>query len=240
LFGVAAVSDADVWAVGGQQDSTGQWHTLTEHWNGSQWSVVAAIDAGATGNQFYAVTAISSDNVYAVGQQAGAGFPNRALIEQWNGESWRIVSSPADASASDLPLGVTATASSLTLVGQRETDTAPYTTYVAAGRPTALAIQTTPNAGTGENDLFAAATATDGSTWAVGWEIDTTTGNHDPLILQGKNGVWSLVSTPSLALGSDSGFAAIATIPGGGLWAVGVTAPGKGNGNYSTLIAYHP
>jgi hypothetical protein len=119
LFGVAAVSDADVWAVGGQQDSTGLWHTLTEHWNGSNWSVVAAIDSGATGNQFYAVTAISSDNVYAVGQQAGAGFPNRALIEHWNGESWRIVSSPADASASDLPLGVTATASSLTLVGQR-------------------------------------------------------------------------------------------------------------------------
>jgi len=140
LFGVAAVSDADVWAVGGQQDSSGLWHTLTEHWNGANWSVVAAIDAGSTGNQFYAVTAISSDSVFAVGQQAGAGFPNRALIEQWNGESWRIVSSPADASASDLPLGVTATASSLTLVGQRETDTAPYTTYVAAGRPVTLAI----------------------------------------------------------------------------------------------------
>ena len=66
------------------------------------------------------------------------------------------------------------------------------------------------------------------------------TGNHDPLILQGKNGVWSLASSPSFASGSDSGFAAIAAIPGGGLWAVGVTGLGRGHGSYSTLIEYHP
>jgi hypothetical protein len=34
LFGVAAVSDSDVWAVGGEEDSNGLWHTLTEHWDG--------------------------------------------------------------------------------------------------------------------------------------------------------------------------------------------------------------
>lgn len=81
-------------------------------------------------------------------------------------------------------------------------------------------------------------TAADGSSWAVGWDINTVTGNHDPLILQGKNGVWSLVSSPSLGTGTDSGFAAITAIPGGGLWAVGVTAPA--HGNYSTLIEFHP
>ena len=240
LFGVAAISDSDVWAVGGQQDSNGLWHTLTEHWNGSEWLVVDAIDAGANGNQFYAISAVASDNVYAVGQQAGGEFPNLPLIEHWNGESWKVVPSPAIGSASVLPLGVTATASSLAVVGQLETDIAPYGTYVAAGKAGALSIQTTPNVGTGENDLFAAATATDGSVWAAGWEIDTMTGNHDPLLLQGKNGAWSLVSSPALAAGSDSGFAAIAPIPGGGLWAVGVTGAAKGNGHYSTLIEYHP
>lgn len=183
--------------------------------------------------------AIASNNVYAVGQQAGAGFPNQALIEQWNGKVWTVVSGPAD-SVSALPLAVTATASSLNFVGQQETDTAPYTTYVAAGASGALSIAATPNAGSDENDLFAATTASDGSTWAVGWDIDTSTGNHDPLILKGVSGVWSLVSSPGLAAGSDSGFAAITAIPSGGMWAVGVTAAGKGNGNYSTLIEYHP
>ncbi|HUC53864.1 MAG TPA: alkaline phosphatase family protein [Candidatus Cybelea sp.] len=238
LYGVAAISDSDVWAVGAEQDANELWHTLTEHWNGSVWSVVNAVDAGSTGNQFYAVKALASNNVYAVGQQTGAGFPNQALIEHWNGTAWSVVSSPADGSASALPLGVTATASSLTLAGEQETDNAPYTSYVAAGAPGAQSIQTTPNAGTGENDLFAAATAADGSTWVVGWDIDTATGNHDPLILQGVNGAWSLVSSPSLGKGTDTGFAAITAIPGGGLWAVGVTALAKGN--YATLIEYHP
>jgi hypothetical protein len=238
LYGVAAISDFDVWAVGADQDANGLWHTLTEHWDGSAWSVVKAVDAGSNGNQFYAVKALASNNVYAVGQRAGAGFPNQALIEHWDGTAWSVVSSPADASASALPLGLTATASALTVVGQQETDTAPYTNYIAAGAPGALSIQNTPNAGTGENDLFAAAAAADGSTWAVGWDIDPATDLHNPLALQRVNGVWSLVSTPSLSTGGDTGFAAITAIPGGGMWAVGVTATSKSN--YSTLIEFHP
>jgi hypothetical protein len=226
-----------VWAVGGQQDSSGLWHTLTEHWNGSEWSVVNAVDQGVNGNQLYAIKALATNDVFAVGQQAGAGFPNEALIEHWNGKSWSLISGPNDASASALPLGVTATSSSLTVVGQRETDTAAYTTYVAAGSPNGLSIQTTPNAGAGENDLFAVATAADGSSWAVGWDIDPATDTHDPLVLKGINGVWSLVPSPSFGTGSDSGFAAITAIPGGGLWAVGVTAS---KSNYSALIEFHP
>jgi hypothetical protein len=238
LYGVAAISNSDVWAVGAEEDSTGLWHTLTEHWDGSAWSVINAVDAGTTGNQFYAVKALASKNVYAVGQKSGAGFPGEALIEHWDGNAWSVVDGPADTFASALPLGVTATASTLTIVGQQETDTAPYTTYVAAGEPTKLSIASTPDAGFGENDLFGAAIGADGSTWAVGWDINTTTGNHDPLVLQqGVNGSWSLAFTPSLG-GTDSGFAAITAIPGGGLWAVGVT--GSNKGNYSTLIEWHP
>ena len=124
------------------------------------------------------------------------------------------------------------------MVGQQETDTAPYTTYVAAGTPSNLAIQPTPNAGSGENDLFAAAIGADGSTWAVGWDIEPSTDTHNPLVLQSVNGVWSLVPSPSFPAGSDSGFSAITAIPGGGLWAVGVTATPQGN--YSTLIEFHP
>ena len=238
LYGVAAISDSDVWAVGASQDANDVWHTLTEHWNGTAWSVVNAVDAGTNGNQFYAVKALASNNVYAVGQQAGVGFPSSALVEHWDGTSWRVVTSPADASASALPLGLTATASSLTLVGEQETDTAPYTSYVVSGAASALSIQSTPTMGTGENDPFAVTIANDGSTWVVGWAIDPTTDLHNPLVLQGVNGTFSLVSVPNPSNGGDSGFAAITTIPGGGMWAVGVTATSKSN--YSTLIEFHP
>lgn len=238
LYGVAAITDTDVWAVGAEQEANGLWHALTEHWDGSKWSVVKAVDVGTNGNQFYAVKALATNNVYAIGQQAGAGFPSQALIEHWDGTSWSVVASPADASASALPLGLTATASSLTVVGEQETDTAPYTSYVTVGAPNALSIHSTPNLGAGENDPFAVAIANDGSTWVVGWAINPATDLHDPLVLQGVNGVYSLVSVPNPSTGGDSGFEAITTIPGGGMWAVGVTA--TSTSNYSTFIEFHP
>ena len=91
------------------------------------------------------------------------------------------------------------------------------------------------NNGAGENDLFGAATAADGSTYAVGWYIDSSSGNHLTLIEHGVNGQWSIDPSPSPGTG-DTGFSAVTAIPGGGLWAVGVTS---GSGNFSTLIAHH-
>ena len=40
--------------------------------------------------------------------------------------------------------------------------------------------------------------------------------------------------------GLDSGLESITAVPGGGLWAVGVTTSGKSAAGYSTLIEYHP
>lgn len=125
LYGVAAISDCDVWAVGAEQDETGLWHTLTVHWDGDEWSVVPAVDVGVNGNQFFAVTALGPDKVYAVGQQAGVGFPGKALIERWDGHCWQVLPEPHDRGQTLLPLGVTATEKSLTLVGQAESDTSP-------------------------------------------------------------------------------------------------------------------
>ena len=193
------------------------------------------------GNQFYAVKANASDNVYAVGQQTGPSFPGKALVEHWDGLAWSVVRSPGD-TTTVLPLGVEATDSlptSLTVVGQQETDKAPYTTSVAAGLATALSIQSTPNIGTSENDLFGARlrpTAQPGPWVGTSMTLQRTT--TTPLVLRGKNGVWSLVSSAKLTAGSDSGFAAITAVPDGGLWAVGVTS--NSQGNYATLIEYHP
>jgi len=108
-----------------------------------------------------------------------------------------VVASPADVSATVWPLGVTATSSSLTVVGQRESDRAPDTTYVAVGPLGPLAIQNTANGALAENDLFGVTTAVDGSTWVVGWALDIASGVHAPLILQGGRGVWPLVASPS-------------------------------------------
>jgi hypothetical protein len=234
LYGVAAVADNDVWAVGGQQDSAGLWHPLAEHWNGSAWSVVPTPDPNGGGNLLYAVHAVSSSSVYATGQ-SGVGFPSLALVEQWNGKAWSTINSPADSSESLDPFGVTATAAGPTVVGARESDTAPFTTLVAEGPTSGLSLVSSPSNGSEENDLFATTTAADGSTWAAGWYIDPSSGNHETLIEQGVGGVWSISPSQNPGTG-ENGLAGIAAVPGGGLWAVGIAA---NNGSPETLIEFH-
>ena len=103
---------------------------------------------------------------------------------------------------------------------------------MAAGAPNSLALVASPNNGSGEQDLFAATTAADGSTWAAGWFMN---GSEQTLTEHGVNGTWSIVASPSPGTG-DNGFAGITAVPGGGLWAVGVTS---NNANFATLIAHN-
>lgn len=234
LTSVAALSDTDVWAAGEQTDAAGVWHTLIEHWDGSAWSVSPSVDPGASGDTVFALDAVSSSSVYAVGESSGTAFPDPALIEHWNGKAWSTLASPSDASESLMPYAVTGSDSALTVVGDRGSDTAPFTTLTASGAPASLELQSTPNA-TGENNLYAATTAADGTVYAAGWSVDPATGVYLSEILHNTGGQWSLDSTPDPGSGSN-GFAGVAAVPGGGVWAVGVTS---NKGNNSTLIAFH-
>jgi hypothetical protein len=238
LYGVAAISDCDVWAVGAFQDDEDTWHPLTLHWDGSRWTRVPAAEPGATGNILYAV-APSSGGVFATGQQAGTHFPGKALVERWDGDEWKVVRSPSDPGGTDIALGITASRSRVSVVGDRESSVAPYTTLVATGDEDGVSLVSTPNTGAGENDLFGAATARDGSTWAVGWFIDPSTGNHNTLVEHGVHGIWSVADSPNpnQSLG-DNGLSSVAEIPGGGLWAVGLTT--NTDGNRAALILFHP
>jgi hypothetical protein len=237
LYGVVAIAGDDAWAVGGFQDGKDLWHPLAIHWDGSRWSEVAAAEPGATGNILYAV-ALSNDGVFATGQQAGTRFPGKALVEQYDG-AWQVVPSPADPGGTDIALGIAASGSLVSVVGDRESSVAPYTTFVATGDDSGVSLVTTPNSGAGENDLFSATAARDGSTWAVGWLIDPLSGNHKTLVEHGVKGVWSVVNSPNPnpSLG-DNGLSSVAEIPGGGLWAVGLTT--NTDGNNAPLILHHP
>jgi hypothetical protein len=77
LRGVAAVGTGSVWAVGFVFDrSMNTYRSLTEHWNGTNWSVVPAA-AAATENYLTGVTAVSSSKeAWAVGW-----FPPGGLVE---------------------------------------------------------------------------------------------------------------------------------------------------------------
>jgi hypothetical protein len=104
LSGVTAASTNDVWAVGTANNGNS---TLTLHWDGSAWSLVSSPNGtarqGINRNALQSVTAISEDDVWAVGTQAsssvgGAGQPiyfGYALILHWDGSAWSEVPAAA-------------------------------------------------------------------------------------------------------------------------------------------------
>lgn len=97
LVAVAAISPSDVWAVGSDFAVVGGQPALIMHWDGSTWSKVTA-PTPPTGCAFSAlkgVTAVSSNDVWAVGRCETSSFTTAALVEHWDGSAWSVMSAPA-------------------------------------------------------------------------------------------------------------------------------------------------
>lgn len=98
---VTVAAKKNVWAVGHYLNSTGSTLTLTEHWNGSAWSIISSPNpAGATTSALQGVAAVPHEaddedgGVWAVGGDTLLNGTSFTLIEHWNGVKWRIVHSP--------------------------------------------------------------------------------------------------------------------------------------------------
>ncbi len=90
---MTAISANDIWAVGIDFYTTGEGDTtnrsLAEHWNGSTWSIAGApAPVVGGGDQLNGVAALASNDVWAVGVEAGS------FIDNFNGSFWQVVPSP--------------------------------------------------------------------------------------------------------------------------------------------------
>jgi hypothetical protein len=88
LRGVAALSANDVWAVGyrGGTKSETPIETFILHWNGTVWTQVTSPNVPTGANQLFGITAIATNDIWAVGSIAGA-----PLALHWNGSTWNVV-----------------------------------------------------------------------------------------------------------------------------------------------------
>jgi hypothetical protein len=91
LDAIAAISSTNVWAVGKFFNNANVAQTLIEHWNGSNWSIVASPNAGTSNNNLNGIAVVSSSDVWAVGSY---GSVMHTLIEHWNGHAWSVVPGP--------------------------------------------------------------------------------------------------------------------------------------------------
>lgn len=93
---VACVSSSDCWAVGFKNRTNDSESTLTEHWNGTAWSLVGDRDLSGRPNEgLDSVSCSSSSDCWAVGG-GGAYPPFQSLAEHWNGRLWTAVAAPAN------------------------------------------------------------------------------------------------------------------------------------------------
>jgi len=185
LRGVSADASNDVWAVGILSNTGGSSQTLVEHWNGASWSVVPAVNFGSTLTEFFGVTSLAPNNVWAVGdfQNTGANQFVRPLTEHWNGASWSVVPNPA----ANIPgfggnlHGVAATNSlRVWTVGEKSNNTTIDQTLAEHWTPAGWQVLNNPSIGTNFSFLRAVSAPKAQTPVAFAWAVGAFLDNGAP------------------------------------------------------------
>ena len=231
LSAVAALSSTDIWAVGFSSQSSGYSQTLTEHWNGSSWTVVASPNVGSSDNALLSIVAVSANDIWAVGY---SGL--NTLTEHWNGSSWLVVASPNMGLSSTLS-GVTALSTNdIWAVGNFDIKSGgPERTLTEHWNGGSWTIVKSPNvAGSQFNALTSVAALSPTDIWAVG--ISEVNYNDGENLTEHWNGShWTIVPSPNAGSGVN-GLNSVALVSATDVWAVGFSV---GSGIPGQTVAEH-
>lgn len=229
LNGVAAATASDAWAVGYSGSLPGQSATLTEHWNGTGWTIVASPNAIAGGdNQFNDVAAVpGTHRFWAVGYASDNTGHDQTLAEQWYGTSWRIVPSPNPSAANNHLDAVTALApGDVWAVG----DATGNVVLTEHWNGSAWSAVPTPAPSGMLPFLTGVAGASSRDVWAVGGAFNPSTGANQILIEHWDGTAWSIVSAPA-PFGQSPTLSDVTALSANNVWAVGgETDPSTGAG----------
>jgi len=217
LFGVAVLSACDAWAVGDDLTSNGGRQTLTEHWNGSSWTVLPSPDPGTVDSVLTGVRAVSATSVWAVGY-TGGGAGNQTLILHWDGATWTQVPSPSPGDISRLYSVRAVSASDAWAVGSFSSGAGDQTLILHWDGTIWTQVPSPSPGGTGSgNDLFSVAATSHSDAWAVGESF--TSSKITTLILHWDGTIWQQVPSPNP--GHSNELFGIAATSASNAWAVG-------------------
>jgi len=186
-----------VWAVGYYTDSNGHAQTLIEKRKGTTWTVIPSPSPGFN-NVLTGVIVNSLTSALAVGYSytTDPSVDGQTLVEQWDGTSWTIVSSPNPGTANVLNAVTQIPGSSLVLSvgsvdGQPLIEQFDGTNWVNVPAPSPAGTAATLNG----------ILITTNGGWAVGSYVNGS-GNTQTLVERLKSSIWKLVSSPN-APGTD-------------------------------------
>jgi hypothetical protein len=248
LLGVAALSANDAWAVGYRSGTQTESpiDTLIVHWDGVSWRQVPSPNVAGVANQLFGVTAISADDIWAVGFAGGS-----PLAMHWDGSTWRIVPVPADTGLrSEYFTAVTGAATNdvwavglgrgvftnQTFAIIRHWDGARWTAKIC--RAASSSNPPDDYEGGGPDAYFTGiSAAATNDVWAVGVR------GSGPMILHWDGLAWTTVTHPR-AFPSSAIVNAVTTVTGGRAWTAGreIVADGAGgfDGVRTLIYRYTP
>ncbi len=175
LTGIAAISTNDVWAIGlfsNENNSIEIGEDLFEHWNGTSWTVIPSPHPGVRGNTLSAIAAVSTNDVWTVGNTVNDNSVTDTLIEHWNGKVWSTVKGQNPGTVSNALSAIVAlSAHNIWAVGSSSNDASSQQAQplIEHWNGTAWSTVTSPNIGTNNTTLTAAGPVPHSThIWAVG------------------------------------------------------------------------
>lgn len=239
LQAIAAVSGTDIWAVGNYYDQASVMEkSLTEHWNGSAWSVVPSPNPAAFTNWLDGATAIASDDVWAVGwSQAASGGLYSTLTEHWDGNTWTAIPSPNGPSASSNNNALAdVSAASTSDVWAVGTDGGAIPLVEHWNGTEWSVVTMVPAPGNFENELTSVVALSASDVWVAGFYRSTGEQVTHPLFDHFDGTSWTQVvaSNPGW---NDSEIQSLAAVSNSDVWAVGYGGV-SGSSTYQPLTEH--
>ncbi len=222
LFGVAAVSPNDVWAVGGS-DVDPSLPSMIQHWDGTQWSIVLSPNPGTSTNLLLGVKAVSANDVWAVGYYSSSG-PSRTLVEHWDGTQWSVIPSPNSGTTTDNTLRQLAviSANDIWAVGEYNNSIGYANPLTEHWDGTQWSIVPSPSPGPNQtiSYLYGVSAISTNDIWAVGFY--NAPGGQHTFTIHWDGVQWSIVPSPNAGtFYNDNVLMGVTAVTTNDVWAVG-------------------
>lgn len=208
LRGAAALSGSDAWAVGTYRTASFRDVTLTQHWDGSAWTIVPSPNVSNHANYLEDVDGFGPSDVWAVGLDHAT--PQKPLVEHWNGTAWAITSTPSLSGDAQFRGVASLGTNDAWAVGWRASDT-----LIEHWDGASWSVVPSPSP-TSSDQLYAISALSGTDIWAVG---NKTTTSQRPFTIHWDGGEWTEVPSPDP--GYQSFLYDVVVISSNDVWAVG-------------------
>jgi len=214
IYGMEVISANDIWAVGIEY-SANPAKMLIEHWNGTQWSIVPAPSVGADVAYLFKASAVSTNDVWAIGTRN-----NRTLAIHWDGTQWSLATISNPGIGENYLLDIEAVSASDAWAVGYFRNGAPYAAqmFIVHWDGKSWSQVASPNTGIFSNVLTSVDAISANDIWAVGYSMDQNApaSQTRTLTIHWDGNTWSVV--PS---GFFQQLTSVSAVSSNDVWAVG-------------------